>query len=175
MLAAVMVGKELGVGPMESINSIYLVNGQVSMLGRLMCAQIYRHHHALKVMVKPKSVTTIAYRRDPWTHELVEQGEWTFGEAEAKKAYLDSKDTYENYPQLMWTWRSISALSRIYFADCISGIGYTPEEVGLDVPVEPLPDFVELEIDDVNIEAQNATAVVDAVFPEAEVIMDKTS
>jgi len=173
MYAAYLVGKELGIGPMESINSIFLVNGQVSMLGRLMCAQIYRHHHALKVIVKPKSITTFAYRRDPWTHLLEEQGEWTFGEAEAKKAYLDSKDTYENYPQLMWAWRSISALSRIYFADCISGIGYTPEEVGLDVPVEPLPDFVELEVDGESMDVANATAVVDAAFPEAEVVMDK--
>ena len=36
MVAAVLVGTELGLGPMQSINDLYLVNGQVSMTGKLM-------------------------------------------------------------------------------------------------------------------------------------------
>ncbi len=148
MYAAYLVGKELNIGPMEAINSLYLVNGQVSMLGRLMCAQIWRHGHGIKVVVKDKSVTAVAYRRDPETRELYEAGEWTFTEADAKKAYLDEKGTYEAYPKLMWAWRAISALSRIYFADCISGVGYVPEEVGIeDAPIEPLPDNVMVVVD----------------------------
>jgi len=173
MLAAVLHGREMGVGAMESIDKLFLVNGQKSMFGTLMCAQIYRNHHKIKVVVKPKAVTVIAYRRDPWTHEFDEQGEWTFSDADAKKAYLDSKDTYEEYPQLMWAWRAISAVSRIYFADCLAGIGYTPEEVGLVEHPEPLPDFVELEVDGVDLDVQDATVVVKDVFPEAEVVMDR--
>ena len=177
MYAAYLVGRELGIGPMEAINSLYLVNGTVSMLGRLMCAQIWRHGHAIKVEITPKSSTAIAFRRDPYTKELNEVGSWTFTEADSKTAYLDTRDTYENYPKLMWSWRAISAVARIYFADCISGtMGYTPEEAGIeDAPIEPLPDFVELEVDGeviTNVDLENASATVEGVM-EAEVVMDR--
>jgi len=170
MYAAHLVGKELGIGTMEAINSIFLVNGSVSMLGRLMCAQIYRHGHAINVAVSPKKVTTTAFRRDPYTHKLERHGEWTFTEGDAKKAYLDSKGTYENYPQLMWAWRSISAISRIYFADCISGVGHIPEEMGLDVPVEPIPDFVDLEVDGGRVDLEQASATVEEIMGAGDIM-----
>jgi len=173
MFAAVQHGREMGIGPMEAIDKLILIDGSKSMYGTLMCGLIYRNHHAINVKVSEKWVVVTAYRRDPWTHELVEQGEWKFGEKEAKKAYLDGKDTYEEYPHLMWTWRAVSAVARIYFADCLAGFGYLPEEVGLDVPVEPLPDFVHLDVDGETLEVENATAVVKEEFPEAEVVVDR--
>ena len=173
MLAAALIGREMGIGPMEAIDKIVLINGSKSMYGTLMCAQIYRHGHELRVNVKPKSVTVKALRRDPYTHQLVEQGEWTFGEADAKKAYLSGKDTYEEYPQLMWAWRAISAIARIYFADCLAGISYLPEEVGVnDVPVEPLPGYVALDVDGETLEKDEATLEVMEAFPDAEVVGD---
>lgn len=177
MYAAYLVGRELGIGVMEAINSLYLVNGSVSMLGRLMCAQIWRNHHRIGVEITQKSSIATAWRRDPWTHELEEVGKWTFTDSDAKKAYLDDRSTYENYPKLMWSWRAISALTRIYFADCISGTtGYTPEEAGIEgVPIEPLPETVGLIVDGEvvgNVELEQASATVGAVM-EAEVVMDR--
>ena len=179
MYAAYLIGKELGIGPMESWNSLYLVNGTVSMLGRLMTALIWKNHHAIKVELTQKASKAIAFRRDPWTHKLEEMGDWTFTAGDAEKAYLDGKDTYENYPKLMWSWRAISAVTRIYFADCITGTaGYTPEEAGVQgAPVEPLPEFVPISVDGevvegVSIELEQGSAMVEEVL-DAEVVIDK--
>ena len=176
MFAAIQHGREMGIGPMEAIDKLVLIDGSKSMYGTLMCAQIYRNHHEIKVAVttKPKlSVTVTAFRRDPWTHKLNEQGDWTFDEHDAKTAYLDSKDTYEEYPKLMYTWRAVSAIARIYFSDCLAGFAYLPEEIGVILPTEPLPEFVELDVDGERLDMDNATVNVKAEFPEAEVLVDK--
>ncbi|MEN8233755.1 MAG: hypothetical protein ABFR89_02390 [Actinomycetota bacterium] len=175
MYAAVLHGQEMGLGPMEAIDKLILIDGSKSMYGTTMCAQIWRHGHAIKIVIEDKGVTAIAFRRDPYTHELVEMGEWTFTQEDAKAAYLEKKDTYDEYPKLMYTWRAVSALARIYFPDCVAGFGYVPEEVGLDdFPVEPIPEFVPIVIDEdgSKMEVEQASAVVEEVLG-AEVVMDK--
>jgi len=145
MLAAVLVGKEMGVGPMEAINSIYLVNGQTAMTGKLMSALVHRAGHRIRLEVGAKEVTAVAYRRDEVTRTLVEEGRWKFSEADAKKAGLAQKGPYVSYPLVMYGWRAISALCRFYFADVVTGAtAYVPEEVGIDVPVEALPMDMEM-------------------------------
>lgn len=177
MFAAYLIGKELGIGPMESWNSLFLVNGTVSLLGRLMTAQIWRNHHRITVDVSDQYVIARAFRRDHFTKKLDEVGQWKFGKADAKKAYLDSQATYENYPKLMWSWRAISAVTRIYFADCISGTaGYTPEEAGVvGAPVEPMPDYIDLEVDGEvisKVDIEQASATVEDVL-DADVVVDR--
>jgi len=177
-LAAVLVGKEMGIGPMEAINSLYLVNGQVAMSGKLMSALVHRAGHQIRLDIKDKSVTAHAWRRDPYTKELVEVGSVQFSEADAKRAKLHEKDTYKAYPKIMWAWRATTALCRFYFGDVVSGIsGYVPEELNIsvqDAPVEAIPEYVEIEINGDDLAIENATAEVVDVL-DAEVIMDKTT
>jgi len=176
-LAAVLVGKEMGIGPMEAINSLYLVNGQVAMSGKLMSALVHRAGHQIRLDIKDKSVTAHAWRRDPYTKELVDVGSVTFSEADAKRAKLNEKDTYKAYPKIMWAWRATTALCRFYFGDVVSGIsGYVPEELNIsvtDAPVEAIPDYVEIELDGEDLAIENATAEVVDIL-DAEVIVDKT-
>jgi len=172
-LAAVLVGKEMGIGPMEAINSLYLVNGQVAMSGKLMGALVHRAGHAIKVNIKDKSVTATAYRRDPWTHKLEEMGDFTFTEADAKRAKLNEKDTYKAYPKIMWSWRAITSLCRIYFSDVISGIsGYTPDELGMEAPVEAISEDFDIALEGDDLAIENATVEVVDIL-DAEVIVDK--
>lgn len=171
MLAAVLVGRAIGVSEMESIHSLYLVNGQVAMTGKLMSALIHRAGHQLRIEVKPKEVTATGFRRDYVTHELTEVGSWTFGEVDAKRAGLDKKDTYKSYPHTMWMWRAVSNLCRVFFPDVISGMGaYVPEEIGVEgAEVDRLPD--EIELVDATDELGMDEAVVDVVdVLDAEVI-----
>jgi hypothetical protein len=170
MLAAVLTGREIGIGPMESINSIYLVNGQVAMSGKLMSALVHRAGHQIRLDIKDKSVTATAYRRDYVTHELTKVGEVTFSEADAKKAGLAAKDTYKAYPKIMMGWRAITALCRFYFGDVVSGMAaYVPEEVNIPASTEPIPEDTELVVDGEEIALDNAVMeVVDAL--DAEVI-----
>jgi hypothetical protein len=148
MLAAVLVGREIGIGPMEAINSIYLVNGRTSMEAKLMSALIHRAGHKIKAKVAVTKTVITCYRRDPYTHELDEVGTVEFGAADAKRAKLDGKSTYEQYPQFMHTWRALGLAARLYYADCLAGIGHIPEEVGAIDDIETsVPDDLELEIE----------------------------
>lgn len=161
--AAILVGRELGIEPMEAINSLYMVNGQVSMSGKLMSALVHRAGHQLRAKLDSKGKATVtAYRRDPYTHELVEVGSVSFGPDEAKQAKLDSKETYKAYPTVMHTWRAISQACRIYFADVLSGIGYVPEEVNNDEPpIEAIPlDEIPVDTDEADLADENHVAEV---------------
>ena len=137
-------------------------------------AAIRRAGHRIRLDIQPKEVTATGFRRDYVTHELVEVGSFTFTEADAKRAKLHEKDTYRAYPQIMWSWRAISALARFYFADVVTGMAaYVPEELNIsveDAPIEAIPvDEMDLTVESEDLEIANATADIIDVL-DAEVI-----
>lgn len=147
MVSAIWVGRELGLQPMEAINSLYLVNGQVSMSGKVMSALIHRAGHMIKVKLSTTEAEVECHRWFPQTQTMEHVGTVTFTEEDAKRAHLSKKDTYRMYPQVMLAWRAITLAARVYYADVISGVSYVPEEVGLEVDPEELPeDIIEGEI-----------------------------
>lgn len=136
--AAVLKGQELGVAPMTAIHGIYLVNGSSSMTAQLMVALVQSRGHYLKVVIKPKEATVTAMRAVPAfvrgdPPRYVEVGEYTFSEADAKRADLLGKDNYVNYPQLMYVNRALSMACRYSFPECLAGLVHTPDEVGVTI------------------------------------------
>ncbi len=171
MLAAVLVGKEMGIEPMEAINSLFLVNGTVSMSGKLMSALVHRAGHELHVSITKDKATVKCLRRDPYTHELHDVGSISFTTQDAERANLLDKETYQAYPSVMLTWRALSQACRIYFADVLSGVAYVPEEINVNAPLETidLDDFAVIEVDGVNLDEENAVAEVVNVL-DADVV-----
>ena len=179
ILAAVFVGGEIGIGPMEAINELYLVDGKVSMSGKLMSRLVHSHGHQLRLTITPKATTVEAWRRDPYSHELEKVGEFQFSDADAKRAGLDGKATYKNYPTMMRTWRAITFACRAAFADCLAGVGYIPEEINVESEVDyaieaiPLDEVEIIEADGVNMELEEATVHV-AEMMEIDAVRDVT-
>ncbi len=163
MYAATIYGKEMGIGPMTSIYMIYLVNGQASMLGQLMLALIWRAGHKIKVTSDETVATVYCWRRIDG--ELVEVGDTSFTIEDAVRADLVDKGTYEKYPRHMLTWRAVSMAARLYYPDVITGVGYVPDELGIQTEPEEIPDFV----DQKGLELERGHMVMDAVM-EAEVV-----
>ena len=171
MLAAVLYGREIGIGPISAMNELYMVDGKVSMSGQLMSRLVHQRGHQLRIRLTQKASVVEAWRRDPWTHELDLVGEFQFTEGDAARAGLNKKATYENYPQMMRTWRAITWCCRTVFADCLGGIGYIPEELdiedqtGYDIEAIPLDDIDIIdETTEREVELDNATAEVAAVM-----------
>ncbi len=162
MLAAILVGKELGIEPMEAVNSIFLVNGTTSMTGKLMSGLVHRAGHELHVKMSVEGSEVTSFRRDPYTHDLHEVGVVTFTRDDAKRANLMDKPTYKAYPAVMMTWRAISQACRIYFADVLSGVAYVPEELNVEADLEvlDLDAFASVEVDGVDLDTENAVAEV---------------
>ena len=169
MFAAALHGRELGIGPMTSINELYLVNGTMSMSAKLMAALIYRAGHIIKLKITATGTKGTALRWHPQSSELVEVGEYEFTNADAKKAGLDKKQTYSEYPKLMQSARCISGLARLFYADVIHGFGYVPEEVGVADVVEPIPDVIEVDYSEEHGAVEQATSILGEEL-DAEVV-----
>jgi hypothetical protein len=180
MIAAVMYGNELGIGPMVAINELYLVDGKISMSGKLMSDLVHRRGHQLRISFTTTSSKVEAYRRDPYTHQLELVGTFTFSDSDAKKAGLSGKATYKLYPQMMRTWRAITFACRTVFSDCLGSVGYLPEELDITYEngedIEPMPDSISYiedvddpEILDAILEVEDATANIVATTEVVDV------
>lgn len=125
VLACVLYGAELGLGPMQSLQAINCIDGRVAAAPELMRALIARHGHRLDIVDATDEHVTLSGRRaDTGATATV-----TWSTADAQRAGLLGKGAWKTYPRAMLLARATSELARMLFADVIAGLSYTPEEV----------------------------------------------
>lgn len=139
VLACILYGAELGLGPMQSLNSIHVIEGRTAMSPELMRAMVARHGHRIDVLKNDNDVCEMkGTRNDTGSTATVK---WTM--EDAKLAGLAGKNNWRTYPRAMLMARCTSELCRILFPDVIAGLSYTPEEIvsieGVDLPAEHIP------------------------------------
>lgn len=127
VMAAMLQGAELGIGPMQALSQIAVINGKPCMSAQLMRALVHRAGHDLWFEVKTNTKVTIAGRRSEWPEERVARVTWTMDDA--KTAGLSGGQNYRKYPRAMLAARATGEWCRDNCADVLGGIGYTPEEV----------------------------------------------
>lgn len=132
ILTTMLMGRELGVSPLEALNEFYLVNGRVSISGKMLAALIWRAGHVIVCDPGVEGATVRSWRKI--NDSYFEMPEVSFTLEDAKRAGLASKDTYKQYPAAMMAWRAVTLCARLHFPDVVSAIGYVPEEVGLEDP-----------------------------------------
>jgi hypothetical protein len=129
-LAIALSGRELGIGFMESIRSINVIQGKPTISPQLMLARAYQTKEVEDVKIDStdkRCIVTIKRKgKTPITSE--------FGVKEATDLGLMSKDNYRKQPKTMFMWRALAANLRVTFPDVTSGL-YTPEEMGATVAV----------------------------------------
>lgn len=141
VLACVMAGAELGLGPMTSLQLIDVIQGRPALKPEGQRALVQRAGHRFAVRHLSSDSVTVWGRRADSGDEL--EVTWTM--ADADRAGLAGKGPWRQYPDAMLLARATSALCRALFADVISGIGsYTPEELGHDSPVDAAPGVVDV-------------------------------
>jgi hypothetical protein len=132
VLACVLYGAELGLGPMQSLNSIHVIEGRTAMSPELMRAMVARHGHRIDVIENSNDVCEVkGTRADTGSTATVR---WTLDDA--RMAGLAGKNNWKTYPRAMLLARATSELCRIVFPDVIAGLSYTPEEVASIAGVE---------------------------------------
>lgn len=135
VLACVLYGAELGLGPMQSLNSIHVIEGRTAMSPELMRAMVARHGHRIDVVENSNTACELKGSRvDTGSTATVR---WTIDDA--KNANLAGKDNWKKYPRAMLMARATSELCRILFPDIVAGLSYTPEEVASIEGVEYVP------------------------------------
>lgn len=134
--AAILTGLEMGMGPMESLRSIHMVEGKPTLSADLMLARAIRAGVLIEWARSDNEAATIVLERGGKRHTQ------TFTMDDARTAELAGKGNWKKYPAAMLRARAISAAMRAFCPDVLGSGVCTPEELE-DVPREPAPIRVE--------------------------------
>lgn len=128
--AAILYGDEVGVGPMQSLARIAVINGRPTLAAETQRALILAAGHDLWVEESTVTKCTIAGRRKD--SDATSRITWTLDDA--RRAGLAGKPPWKAYPRQMLLARASAELARAVFPDAIGGLAATEEaEDGPDV------------------------------------------
>lgn len=149
VLAVMLYGQQIGLTPMQAIQSIYVVNGRPSMSGQLWLSKVREAGHAAYI---PCTVcwqapaapvhkgTEQDHRYEPdhdeqrcsFTIVRKDSGEEhteTFTWEQAVKAKLTGKDVWKSWPKRMLMWRAVSNCATVICPEVALGFGAEDPEV----------------------------------------------
>jgi len=132
--ACIMFGDELGIGPMQSLAKIDVIDGRPAPKAELARALVLAAGHEMIVREMTTTKVTVAGRRrgsDEWQSVT-----WTMDDA--KRAGLDGKQNWRKWPRQMLVARASADLARMAFPDVLGGVVLFSEELDGEVG-ESLP------------------------------------
>lgn len=127
VLAALMTGAELGIGPMQALRGIHIVEGKPTLAADLMLALAIRAGVRIQWLRSDAEVAHARFTR-PGFHAHEER--WTI--EDAKRAGLDKKDNWRKYPTSMLRARVVSMALRAWSPDVIGPCLYVDGEIEPD-------------------------------------------
>lgn len=116
--ACILTGRELGIGPMQSLKAIHMVQGVPSLSAEYKRARALAAGHEIvfddtngtRCVVRGRRLGTERWVTITWTTDM------------ARRAKLDGKDVWRQYPQRMLQARATSELCDILFPDASLGL-----------------------------------------------------
>jgi hypothetical protein len=121
--AAILYGDEVGLGPMQSLKQIAVVEGTPTLYAEAQRALIFQAGHDLWVEEATTTRVTLAGRRKD--SDQTNRATWTMDDA--KRAGLSGRPAWRAYPQDMLLARATARLARAVFADAIGGLAAREE------------------------------------------------
>lgn len=160
--AAILYGAEIGLGPLQSLQQIFVVHGMPAIYARTMVALV--KGRGFKVETVESSDERVTVKAESPRGE-VEQATWDI--ARATKAGYTSNAKYKSDPQAMLYSKAASEVCRKIAPDVLLGIAYSAEELELE-PVKATAERVnsrDLEA----ITAPQVTATTPDATPEVDI------
>lgn len=136
VMACILTGHEVGIGAMQSLAKIHVIEGRPAMSAELMRALVLRDGHELWFEDVTNTKVTICGKRSGGEH--VTRISWTMDDA--KRAGLEGRQNWRKFPRAMLEARATGELCRMIFADVLGGISYVKEELEDGDLFEPTPD-----------------------------------
>lgn len=128
--AAILMGDELGLSPLASLRSIYVIHGTPAMYARTMVALALSHGHEIWTEKSTDTEVVVCGRRRGMDH--IERSVWTI--ARARTAGYTNNKKYASNPQEMLYSKAAAEVSKKVAADVLAGIPYSVEDIELDQP-----------------------------------------
>jgi hypothetical protein len=130
VMAALLTGRELGLGPMTALQRIHVIEGKAGLDAQGMRAQVLAAGHDLWIVESTPEKCVAAGRRRGSEH--VQEVTWTMQEARA--AGLAGKGNWKSYPRQMLQARATAELCRLIAPDALGGLAYSSEELADETP-----------------------------------------
>lgn len=125
VVAAILTGREMGIGPMQALRQIHMIDGRPAFSADLMMAKMRAGGvTVIESSVDEKRAFIKAKRKDTGEEADVE---WTL--ADAEKANLLGKRNWKTYPTDMLWARAVGRLARRLGSDLLGGLVYAKEEM----------------------------------------------
>lgn len=143
VLLVMETGAMLGVHPIAALQGVHVIEGKATLSPALMSAVVRQAGHLLRVETSGEwtqgtfKATASLVRRDDPDHPFVV----SWDEDRAKRASLlpaKPGSAWSKYPEAMCKARAISEVCREGATDALMGVGYVPEELGVEVNEEGL-------------------------------------
>lgn len=123
--AAILTGRELGIGPMQSLRDIHMIDGRPAFSAQLMLSQM---RSGGVVIIESSATAERAYIKARRS-DTGETGEFEFTKADAEAAGLAKKRNWQQWPaDMMWA-RAVGRMARRFGSDLLGGLVYTKEEL----------------------------------------------
>lgn len=134
VVAAILYGREIGIGPMQALQKIHMIDGKPALSAELMMAQMRRGGLVVLSSESTRERAFIHARRSDTGEEA--SVEWTMDEAaqiptkeRGANIMLSQKSTWKSYPADMLWARCVGRLARRLGSDLLGGLTYAAEEV----------------------------------------------
>jgi hypothetical protein len=121
--AAILYGDEVGLGPMQALAKIAVIEGKPTLSAEAQRALILAAGHELWIEDATATRCTVAGRRRE--SEQTSRVTWTMDDA--RRANLAGRPSWRSYPRQMLLARASAELARAVFADAIGGLAATEE------------------------------------------------
>ena len=140
ILAVMLAGRELGIGPMAATRMVHIIKGQTSVATELKLALALKAGHDIRPVNEDIGSCVVGCHSHPeapvvgWAmdeHHMTEATEyWTLAEQIMQGgSRLVDKDNWRNYQRDMLFWRAASQFMRRHCPGLAGGL-YTLEELG---------------------------------------------
>lgn len=139
----ILAGRELGISPMESMNSFFFINNKIAMPSKLMAALIKRsklYDYSIKKLDNEECILNFYQLGNEGKKDLIGESSFTF--KDGAKAGLVNKDNWKNYPRNMLFARALSNGVKWFCPEVVCGY-YTVEELE-DIPTQAPVKTIEL-------------------------------
>lgn len=162
--AAVLTGREMGLGPMASLRGIDVIEGKPALTAQMLAARILAAGHAIEWRsVSDKQVTVRITRGDGLTEA---EATWTI--ADAQRAGLAGKKVWQQYPRHMLRARALSEAASMACPDVALGL-----EVDSDpVAQQPAPAAQAVTVVQLDPDLQASSQEDPEPPPEPEQVVD---